>query len=216
MEDIRMALMCGIDIPSSELTLTFHQPFITEIAYLGEKDYFEALQIICIEKNNIIQDKTVLLNTNNFQIFMTINEDKEKKKICQSLFQLIFPNYKIFFTPRSIMFQTDHGNVLVDETNFEILQYMIKQIFCWNTSNSQNNDFNPADAKAREIAEKIKRGRRRVAELKGETNASLFSQYLSVLTIGINSMSLQDLMNLTVYQLFDLYERYMTWQFLTL
>ena len=52
------------------------------------------------------------------------------------------------------------------------------------------------------------RGRKRVAEIKGETNNSIFASYLSILTIGLNSMSLDDLMNLTMYQLYDLYERY--------
>ena len=52
------------------------------------------------------------------------------------------------------------------------------------------------------------RGRQRVAAQKGETQGSLFSQYISTLTIGLNSMSLQDLMDLTVYQLYDLMERY--------
>jgi hypothetical protein len=43
------------------------------------------------------------------------------------------------------------------------------------------------------------RGRQRVAELKGENDVSIFSQYLSTLTVGLNSMSLEDCMNLTMY-----------------
>jgi hypothetical protein len=43
------------------------------------------------------------------------------------------------------------------------------------------------------------RGRQRVAAEKGQSNVSVFTQYLSILTIGINSMSLEDLMNLTMY-----------------
>lgn len=52
------------------------------------------------------------------------------------------------------------------------------------------------------------RGRQRVAEQKGEANSSIFSQYLSILTVGLNSMSLQDAMDLTIFQLYDLIERY--------
>jgi hypothetical protein len=43
------------------------------------------------------------------------------------------------------------------------------------------------------------RGRQRVAEQKGETNSSAFVRYLSILTIGLNSMSLSEVMNLTIY-----------------
>jgi hypothetical protein len=53
------------------------------------------------------------------------------------------------------------------------------------------------------------RGRQRVAAEKGETNLSIFSQYLSVVTVGLNSMPLSEAMNLTMYQLYDLVERYM-------
>jgi hypothetical protein len=43
------------------------------------------------------------------------------------------------------------------------------------------------------------RGRQRVAELNGSANASIFSQYLSILTVGLSSMSLQELMELTMF-----------------
>jgi hypothetical protein len=53
------------------------------------------------------------------------------------------------------------------------------------------------------------RGRQRVAAQKGELNVSVFTQYLSILTVGLNSMSLNDVINLTMFQLYDLIERYM-------
>ena len=68
--------------------------------------------------------------------------------------------------------------------------------------------FNPADEKAREIAEKLMRGRQRVAEQKGEAKGSAFGRYLSILTIGLNAMPLSEAMNLTMYQMYDLVERY--------
>jgi hypothetical protein len=38
---------------------------------------------------------------------------------------------------------------------------------------------------AKAIADKIMRGRQRVAEQKGNSNTSIFSQYLSVLSVGV-------------------------------
>jgi hypothetical protein len=53
------------------------------------------------------------------------------------------------------------------------------------------------------------RGRQRVAAQKdGGTTQSAFSRYLSILTIGLGSMSLHNLTNCTMYQLYDLIERY--------
>ena len=209
--DIRLALMCGIDIPVPELQTTIHQPSIKEISYIGEQDFFIGLQTITINKNLLTQGNSLLESTTNFQIFMTIMQEQEtqdKKEAVKTLFQLIFPNMQVIFTPMSILLNKEGQQTLIDENNFELLQEIIKQIFCVNSGPMDQSTFNPADAKAREIAEKLMRGRQRVAEQKGETSSSAFGRYLSILTIALNSMSLSEAMNLTMYQMYDLVERY--------
>lgn len=209
--DLRLGLMCGIDLPIPELQATIHQPKIKEIAFVGEKDFFLGVQCLCIDKNIIAnQGESLLVNTNNFQIFMTMMKEKEmaeKKDSVINVFSLIFPKYKTLFTPRSIILQSD-TQIMVDDSNFEILQEYLKEIFCFKSSMSQELGFNPANDTAKKIADKLMRGRQRVAELNGSANVSIFSQYLSMLTVGLDSMSLQDLMDLTMFQLFDLVERY--------
>ena len=210
--DIRLALMCGTDIPVPECQLVVHQPCIKEIALIGEREFFTGVQTFCVNKRMFVQDKALLENTNNFQIFMTIMSEKEtadKKLAVQQVATLFFPEYKMNFTPRSIILSGKGGMITVDENNFEPLQDAITQICCLRSGPSDQGNFNPADDKAAEIARKIMRGRQIVAEQKGETNTSIFSQYLSTLTVGLHSMSLQDLMDLTMFQLYDLVERYM-------
>lgn len=209
--DLRLGLMCGIDLPIPELQATIHQPKIKEIAFVGEKDFFLGVQCLCIDKNIIAnQGESLLVNMNNFQIFMTMMKEKEmaeKKDSVINVFSLIFPKYKTLFTPRSIILQSD-TQIMIDDSNFEILQEYLKEIFCFKSSMSQELGFNPANDTAKKIADKLMRGRQRVAELNGSANVSIFSQYLSMLTVGLDSMSLQDLMDLTMFQLFDLVERY--------
>ena len=210
--DTRLALMCGTDYPVPECQLVIHQPRIKEIALIGENDFFTGIQCLCLNKSMFVKDESLLADTNNFQIFMTVMAEKEaadKKAAVQQVCTLLFPNDKVLFTPRSIMISKDGNSILIDETNFEFLQSAISSICCLKTGPMDQQAFNPADKKAQEIAEKLMRGRQRVAAQKGETNTSVFSQYLSILTVGINSMSLQDLSNLTMYQLYDLIERYM-------
>ena len=212
MDDLRLALMCGSDIPLPFLQVSLHQPRIKEIALIGESSFFIGVQCLNIDSKSLIdQDKTILQDTNNFQIFMTIMLEKEardKKEATSQLLSLLFPNYQIMFTPRALIFQKDGFSTMIDTNNFEQLQEVLKQVFSVSNSNNQQMGFNPANAKAKEIADKIMRGRKRVAELNGSENASIFSQYLSILTVGLSSMSLQDLMNLTMFQLYDLVERY--------
>ena len=209
--DIRLALMAGIDIPIPELQLTIHQPTIKEIAFIGDTDFFIGSQCLTVDKKLLQQDETLLENTNNFQIFMTIMTEKEsidKRKATLQVLELIIPGYKVIFTPRSMILSKQEQSIVIDEQNFQFLQAPLREIFCIKSS---TEDFNPANTKAKEIAEKLKRGRQRVAAQKNDGNGSIFVQYVSALTVGLSSMSLQDCLNLTMYQMFDLVERYSLW-----
>lgn len=213
MEDLRFALIAGIDIPIPECKLILKQPKIRDLAFLGDIPFFTGAQTLALHKSMFVsEDNSVPDDINNFQIFMTVigeRETIEKRKAVKDVLALIFPDYSIMITPRSIVFQDKEKNSFpVDETNFEALQEVVREVFCLNTGPMDQTAFNPADEKAREIAQKLMRGRQRVAAQKGGANTSVFSQYLSILTVGLHSMSLHDLLNCTMYQLYDLMERY--------
>lgn len=203
--------MTGVDIPLPELQTQLHQPTIKEISYIGEKDFLIGIQCLCINKTMLVEDEALLASTTNFQIFMTVMNDKsttDKKNSVLMALQLLFPKYQIFLTPRAISMNSDAGNVIIDEGNFEKLQQIIGQIFC--LSKTDASSFNPKDKKAKEIADKLMRARQRVAAQKQaeQGSGSAFAQYVSTLTVGLGSMSLGDCLNLTVYQMYDLVERY--------
>lgn len=209
--DIRLALMAGTDIPIPELQLTVHQPTLKEISYLGETDFFTGVQCLCLYKSMFVKDKDDLDSITNFQIFMTIMNEKEtadKKIAVMQLLQLLFPNYNVLITPMSLVFQQGETTITVDNSNFEIFQKTLRDVFCAKDGPMDQQAFNPANDKAREIAEKLMRGRQRVAAQQGGENSSVFSRYLSMLTVGLSSMSLLDLINTTMFQLYDLVERY--------
>lgn len=210
-----LALFCGIDIPIPECQLILHQPSIKEISYIGKNTFFTGVQCLAINKKMVVsKDEKDLFDINNFQIFMTVMKEdsvKGEKECIKQVMNLIFPNYKISFTPNSIIFIQEGQNeiITVDESNFEFLQEVVKEVFCLNSQSlGQNLDFNPADEQARKIAEKLQRGRQRVAAQKGESDSDIFVQYASILTVGLHSMSLEDCLNLTMFQLLDLIERY--------
>ena len=218
MIDNRLSLMCGVDIPIPQCQIAVHQPRIKEIAMMGEKEYLIGAQVLCIDKNVYSQDENLLSDTNNFQIFMTIMFEKEvadKRAMVIQLLEILFPEFKVALTPRSMIFKNtkiaDAPSILIDESNFEFLQNVLKDIFCFSSSDPSQSSYNPQSDKAKEIAAKLMRGRQRIAAEKGEDKASTLTQYTSVLTIGLNSMSLNDVMNLTMFQLHDLVQRYMLW-----
>lgn len=211
MDNLTLSLMTGIDIPIPSCRLVLHQPTVYEISLLGELNFFTGAQYLCIDKHTISsQAKVDLSNQNNFQIFMTIISQpdlKDKKDIVLQLLQLLFPEHKPVFTQNSIILTKEKETFIIDKDNFEDLQNTLRQVLCLYSGPADQRGFNPANAEARAIAEKLMRGRERVAAEKGGTQ-SLYTQYLSILTIALNSMSLQDLMRLTPFQINDLVERY--------
>lgn len=210
--DCSLALMCGNDIPIAECQLVLHQPRIQEIALIGDSDFFTAIQTLCVNKYMIAQGETLLANTNNFQIFMTIIQEKtalDKKYAVEQLLPIIFPGYKVIFSPRSLIFSKGEQTIVIDESNFEPLQKIIERVFCIGGSGPMDlNTFNPRDAKGREIADKLMRARQRVAQQHSEEGGSVFARYMSVIAIGSGSTSLLECTQLTMYQLLDLLERY--------
>ncbi len=213
--DTRLGLMAGIDIPVPELQIAIHQPTVREISYIGEEGFFIAVQFLCLDKKDFVKDESLLGSVNNFQIFMAALQNdstKDTKNHIINLFTLLFPKFKTIFTPQSLILNNLEKNrlVTIDENTFEILQAVIRAVFCLDTEfmGGGSAAFNPLGKKAEEIAEKLKRGRQRVAAQKGETQGSVLGRYVSILTVGLNSMSLNDCLDLTLYQLFDLVERY--------
>ena len=210
--DYRAALICGIDLPIPECQLIAHQPSISEIAFVGEADFFIGVQALCLYKSMFIEDKTLSDDITNFQIFMTIMMDKESKKqknAVNMVLKLCFPDYKVLITPNSLIFNKEgQSGIIVDEKNFEPLQDILRKIFCMKDGPMDQQAFNPGNAKAQEIAKKLMRGRDRIAAERGGSNSSVFSQYISILTVGLSSMSMQDLTKLTMFQLYDLIDRY--------
>lgn len=209
MEDLRLALITGIDIPIPECKLILHQPTIKEISYIGEAEFFTGAQCLCINKKMYADE---LPEATTFQVFNMVLQDeraKDKKQSVKQVLTLLFPDYQIFFTPRAISFNLNNETFTIDEGNFESLQNIMSQVFCLQASGQDN--FNPANDAAKAIADKLMRARQRVAAEKGTQVGSVFSQYLSILSIGLKS-NLNEMKNYTVYQLYDLIERFTLFQ----
>lgn len=220
----RLQLMTGVDIAVPEIQASIHQPTIKEISYLGETIYFSIMQSFCFNKDILIaanpQGKNALTQMNDFQIFMMLmldprNPDKAKRQNeLISVLTILFPGYVVQFLPNGIFFNNQQikHNFTLDERNFDAIKFVLNNIAGLNnTTGAQNSTFNPTNKAAAAIAAKLMKGRERVAKDKGFTADGVLARYVSILTIGLHSMSLNDCLNLTVYQLYDLVERYGLW-----
>lgn len=217
----KLTLISGIDVPIPELRLSIHQPSIREIAFIGEKDFYAAAEVLIMNSEKFInnsgdsleeKDNVALSEMSEFQLFMMmVNSNSLIKVKVIMLFSLLFPKFIIEFEERFILL-VNSGNketTMLDDDNFSVLQEVAKVILCLN-SGALSEEFNPQGERAKEIAEKIKRGREKAARLKGETKkeSSFLSKYISSLGIGTNSLNILNVLDLTLYQLFDQMERF--------
>lgn len=160
------------------------------------------------------QAREELEKINNFQLLMMlINEDKEKKDDLKTILLMILPEYQIILTPRSILCKKGEENLIIDEENFESFQKILRKVFCQNRKKKDDDEipeqYNVQSKKAKEIAEKLYKGRKRIAELKAAQNPddSMLSRYISILAIGMG-YTINELNSLTLYQIVDLFERF--------
>ena len=215
-----LTLISGIDVPIPEIGVNIHQPTIREIAYIGEKSFYEAAQTIIIQKKDFInglenitqEDKTALSQMSNFEIFLKLVEANPLSNTkVQMLLSLLFPDFNSSIEERFIFLVNpkEQKSILINDSNFEILQEVITTILCLQSGNTKE-EFNPQGDRAREIAEKIKKGRERAARLKGEKRqqSNFLSKYISGLGIGTNTLNIHNVLDLTLYQLLNQLERY--------
>lgn len=209
-----LLLLSGADIPFPQAQLSIHSPTIKEIAYIGEESFFGGCELLNFSKDILSEEDKINLDTkSNFEVFMSIMKDKnivsQKARInVMLLLTLIFPQYSFQIQQDNIALTKDNEVHLITKDNFEQFKEIIIEMFCLKSHKDSNQDYNPAGKRAREIAEKMKKGRQKAAAAKGESQkVSLLSRYISILSVG-EKKDMNELLEYTVYQLFDEFNRF--------
>ena len=213
-----LQLLSGIDIPFIEARLIIHQPTLKEIAYIGEESFFIGCELLHFSKDNFLkeEDKVNLENKTNFDVLMSILKDKSpsaRKHRIQAMMvlSLMFPDYKILVMKDHIgFFKEGEEERVINNKNYETFKEILSDMFCLKKMTKQDFSYNPGDDRAREIAERFKKGREKAAAAKGESQeqkVSILSRYVSILTIGQHK-NLNSLLDYTIYQLFDEFNRF--------
>ena len=218
-----LLLLSGNDIPFQQARLIVHQPRLKEIAYITESRFWPACELLKFDKASLPdQDKNGLLNRSNFNIIMTMMRERnmeahQAQVNVLSILALLFPTSEISLG-RTVIQLRDHQTQEVseiNEDNFDAFKEILINMFC--LTNKENKQYDPSGELARKIADKIKQGRAKKAKLAPEEKFSIFGRYISILAVG-QKKDINDLMNYTVYQLMDEFNRfelklhYETWE----
>lgn len=209
-----LQLISGIDIPVAELGLTLHQPRIREIAMLGEQQYFIALSIFRITKENL---KIKSDEVNNWMVFQEslkqqIDGVKNPRALLTNFLQLFIP-HKVMLGPRSVIIEPDGGELInVEPEQFDILQDVVGAVGGASLLTPGEEQFKPKNKRAAEIAEKMKKARKKLAALQPKAKSQGFlARYVRAVAVA-TSNSLEDVNNMTLLQLNDVMQTYLAWE----
>lgn len=211
-----LLLLSGNDIPFPEAQLSIHQPTLKEIAYIGEEKFFLGCELLNFTKKSLMsKDRVNLENQTDFDIIIaTITENTIESKKSQMnvflVFTLLFPNYSFEIDKTNCQIILTNGDEIkvINKKNYSYLQEIIACIFC--LRKNKEEEYNPSGALSQKIADKLKEGQKKRAE-RNQADASqkisVLSRYVSILAVG-EQKDINILMNYTVFQLFDEWERY--------
>jgi hypothetical protein len=209
-----LLLISGIDVPFQEAQISIHQPTLKEIGYIGEEAFFIGSELLNFSKDSLSsEDKNSLENKTDFEVFMSImrnrNLEMQKSKISAIMvLTIIFPEYHINFQDNQIRLEKENEEPhFINNDNYVKFKSIITDVFCLKRHGKEEQNYNPQNKKAQEIAAKLKKGREKVAESKGPQKVSVLSRYVSILAVG-EQKSINDLCQYTVYQLFDEFDRF--------
>ena len=208
-----LLLISGNDIPFPQAGLTIHQPTLKEIAYITEQHFWNGCQLLKFDKEILPdQDKVGLSNISNFNIIMTVVQEKsiesrQARIKLMSILALLFPTNEILLRKNAIQLRNPQSGQVkeINNENFETFKQILIDMFC--LSNQEDKQYNPSGQLAKKIANKIKRGRQQKAKLAPDTKIAIFSRYVSVLAVGLQK-DINDYMNYTVYQIMDEFKRF--------
>lgn len=212
--------LSGQAVPLPQCKVVVSQPTIKQICVYGESNFLMVAQLFGKSDSfvkSIKQGNPELEMLSNFQIVMIIiNQDQNTKINVENFFELIFPTYDVTINERDFVFslkdEDEDGIVgIINDFNYEEFFKLIGDLFIFKSSSEKEIEYDPANSRANEIAEKLKKGREKVAKIKnkekGNEDMSIFGNYASSLSIGLG-MDINIFYNYTPFQLYDAFGRY--------
>lgn len=207
-----LILLSKNDIPFVEAQVNIHQPTIREISLISEESFQIGIRFLNFSIDSLPnEDKVSLMNKSDFEVFMSIMNSDEKAQYKVSallVLALLFPEHTIKFTEQEIILAGPNGLARINKDNYGVFKDIIATMFCLNEDSAgQGEDYNPADAFAAKIADKLKKGRANKGTQKDISKVSIYSRYVSILAVGLQK-DMNSLVNYTVYQLKDEFKRF--------
>lgn len=214
----KLLLQTGQDIYFPEGDFYLHQPTIADIAVFGENRYYLMIKILSSPLEDLLQkDKTDLEGVDKFDVIMSMIQQQDSFNLSFKMFLIMMisgVSSVEYFPDRIICLikeELDNGTfktttAIIDKNLLEQLIPYIEEILNADAT-VQKSEFDPANKRAKEIMEKILRGRERAhGKDKKKSSVSLLTYYCTLL--GVNGFTQEQINKMTIVQLCSVAEMY--------
>lgn len=208
-----LQLITGIDLPIEAFGITLHQPRVREIAMLGEQNYFIALSIFKMNKQQLKIESPDVTNWMIFQesLGQKIDGIKDVRALLGNFLQL-FLTQKINIGPRSLIIQTKDGLLNIEPEQFDEFQELISEVGGASLLRPSEETYNPLNKRAAEIAEKMKKAHKRLAAMQPKSKSKGFlARYVRAVAVA-TANSLSDVCDMTMLQLNTIMQTYLAYE----
>ena len=210
-------LLSGEDIPLISSNIIIHNPTIKELVqvFLYENSFLTGFEFLFFSKDMLQKrEQEVLANLSDYEVLVALLNAqsnvamKEQLDCFKNFLSLLFQSYNIEYKEENIVLTKDEYICIIDEKLFNEIKVIVKKMFPFKTREG-SFDYNPQNERARQIAEKLKKSRKKLEKQRKakQLMESLFEKYISILTIGLQ-IPVNELYQCTVFQLFNMFERF--------
>lgn len=225
-ENNQLNLMLGLPLETSEPNLTVKQFRIKEIAEMGYIEYMSMIATMTQSADDFLK---LLIDS---PVYMDLY--LKKNELRPLFFIILFSeeeNTKVFYERSlEILLGLEHGQItiepfsgqmlfkpdlssddvkLIDSDLFDELSFLIKATNGL-VDTKEDRDANPYDDKAKEIYDKMKKNREKIARIKAmedDEEPKTLSDLISGLTARSPSTNKLNVLDYTLYQVYDEYAR---------
>lgn len=214
----KLILMTGKDINVPELSAKIHQPTINEISVLGEGRFFQATNLFFLNEDAIksnlkevpgMTKETINLLDSYTILLLFLEVEKDNRKAFVEIMELILQGYEIGIEDNNIIFSKEnYPTINFSKETYLILKDIMYEMFQFDKLLG-NTLLNVQSDAAKKIAEKMRKAKEKIERNEGKKEQiSIFNHYLSILSIGSNASNINDNCELTIYQLYNQFERF--------
>lgn len=211
----KLTALSGSAIIVEDLNIIIDQPTIKEIALVGEKRFFQVISWWNFDKE-ILRGKdgvedSMLDGTSDLQWMIYNLNDKGLAQAVSVVFQLIFSKYDLGVGEDRFVFkykgQKDAPEIIVNGENYPKLKEKLNFLFLLQIGKKEEEDRYASEA-ARRIAEKLKQGRDKIAQHRGEDKKESYVllNMISGLSVSLG-VPIKEILELTLYQMYNQYQR---------